>query len=218
MAQIGLNVLNADCLQRGILSRDNPPFRPSQPPARMGEFLRSIHFALSVWIVELQKWNRIVNRCLAVCTDLDWPWELPWKVGSRQAAYGVWHARWRCSGSRRGLWSSSYRPPCGPDPETAALRTEPSASEPGGGGTSACTGRGQADIGERWGPEPTQKKEQFRVNSTLLAKRANSISLRGSNVAYCGGLQYDDWARGKPEILFQRIGHCSLNERKDLCC
>lgn len=185
---------------------------------------QSVYFALSICIVKLRTWKRSFNRCLAACMDVDWPWQLPWKVGSRQAVYRVWHGRWKCSGCRcaEGPWSSSCVPPCGLDPgggpATAALRAEPSESEPGGGGTSACTGRGQADIGEHCGPEPTQKKEQFRLDSTLVAKRANSISLRGSNVGYCGGLQYDDWARGKPGILLLRIGHCSLNERKDLCC
>lgn len=176
---------------------------------------QSIHFLLSIFMVKLQKSNGIFNRCLAACTDEDWPWQLPWKVGSRQAVYGLWHG----SGCRRaeGPWSSSYVPPCGLDPgvgpATAAPRAEPSASV---GGISAR--RGQADIGEPWGPEPTQKKEQFMLNSTLVAKRANSISLRVSNLGYCGGLQYDDWARGKQEILFLRIGDCSLDERKDLFC
>lgn len=153
---------------------------------------QSVYFVLS--IVKLQRWKCSFNRCLAACMDVDWPWQLPWKVGSRQAVYGVWHGRWKCSGCRcaEGPWSSSCVPPCGLDPgdspATAALRAEPSASEPGGGGTSACTGRGQADIGEHCGPEPTQKKEQFRLDSTLVAKRANSISLRMSNVGYCGGL------------------------------
>lgn len=207
--QIGLNVLNVNCLERGILSRDYPPFRPSQSLAQMGEFLRSIH-PFRFEYRKIAVWNHIFNRCLEACADVDWPWELPWNFGSRQAVYGGWHGLWKCSGCRRaeGPWSSSYVPPCGPDPgdgpAMAALRAEPFASEPGGGGTSACAGGGQADIGEHWGPEPTQNKEQFRLNSTLVAKRANSISLRVSNVGYCGGLQYDDWARGEARDSFTK--------------
>lgn len=63
--------VNAACLEGGILSRDNPPFRPSQLLPQIGQFLRSIHLFpfeyLFCKIAEVQPFLQQVPRGLYRC-------------------------------------------------------------------------------------------------------------------------------------------------------
>lgn len=102
-----------------------------------------------------------------MCVFMDSPWPPPWKAGSPPTVYGVWHGRWTWRRAE-GPWSSSYVPPCCPDPgdgpEPAALGAEPSTSEPGGPRNSACTCRGQADLGQNPPKRKERTVEQVRLN------------------------------------------------------
>lgn len=158
------------------------------------------------------------------------PWELPWASGSQRADRGeAWHGWRTCAGCRgaEGPWSSSLDPPCALDPADgqtpAALGAGPVTSGPVEGGNYGGACRGQAGPGEHWGPQPTQGQreegvvKQTRLNNTLVCIcTASGIFLSHpesvSSMRYCGGVQYDDWVRGKPEILLLWICYCSLNE------
>lgn len=168
------------------------------------------------------------HRYISVLVGL--PWELPWASGSQQAGRReAWHGRWRCVERRgaEGPWSSSLGPPCaldrGDGQTPAALGAGPVTSRPVEGGNSGGACRGHAGPGEHWGPQPTQGQreegvvKQTRLNDMLVCIcTASGIFLSHpesvSNMRYCSGVQYDDWVRGKPEILLLRICYCSLNE------
>lgn len=93
----------------------------------------------------------------------------------------------------------------------------------GGGELWKCLERPCRSGGALWRPQPTQGQkeeggvQQTRLNNTLMCTcMASGITLnhpeRVSNMWYCSGVQYDDWERGKPEILLLRLCYCSVNE------
>lgn len=194
--QIGLNVLNAKCLETGILSRDNPPHglnTVSQELTQTQEFLEpkslitlhllfqemvnskmSISITMSLYRTLLQS-----TSWLPLIQVYQWvvglPWGLPWTAGSQQANRGeAWHGRWRCVGCR-GAEGPLSLPGllCTLDPGNgqapAALGAGPVTSRPVEGGNSGGACRGQAGPGEHWGPQPTQgQREEGVVTQSRL--------------------------------------------------
>lgn len=197
MDQIGLNVLNARCLETGILSRDNPPIDLAQCLRSWNRhkkfWSQSPEF---LWICDSKKWetnlehteSRIHKRvstcqstliCQLSLTQIftGLPWELPEAAGSQEAGHGeVRHGRWRCfecCGSEGPVSSSlvlSWALDPGNGQTLAALGARPLTSQPGEGGVSGCAWRGEAGLGENWRPQPTQGQRQERAVKWISTK------------------------------------------------